>query len=61
MNVVNVLESGAKKYAQRPAIIFREGQISFAQLRDKVFSLSQSLLKLGVKPLDKVRIHIAAR
>ncbi len=58
MNVVNVLDSCVKEYAQRPAIIFGQEQISFAQLRDKVFSLSQSLLKLGVKPCDKVAIYL---
>ena len=58
MNVVNLLESCAKEYGQSPAIVFRQAQISFAQLRDKVFSLSQSLLKLGVKPRDKVAIYL---
>ena len=58
MNVADVLERCAKEYGKKPAIIFRQDELSFAQLRDKVFSLSQSLLKLGVKPQDKVAIYL---
>ena len=58
MNVINVLEKCAKDYQSKPAVIFGETQISFAQLRDKVFSFSQSLLKLRVKRGDKVAIYL---
>ncbi|MFA6358501.1 MAG: AMP-binding protein [Candidatus Omnitrophota bacterium] len=58
MNVVNVLEKCAKLYGGKTAVIFRQEQLSFLQLKDKVFLLSQSLLKLGVKPKDKVAIYL---
>ena len=58
MDVISVLEQCAKEYAQKNAIIFREESISFLQLKDKVFSLSQSLLKLGIKRGDKVAIYL---
>ncbi|HPT38797.1 MAG TPA: AMP-binding protein [Candidatus Omnitrophota bacterium] len=58
MDIVKVLEASAKNYAHKTAIIFRQEQISFAQLKNKVFALSQSLLKLGVKPGDKVAIYL---
>ncbi len=58
MNVVKVLEECAKTYAHKPAIIFRQQQISFIQLRDQVFALSRALLRLGVKPADKVAIYL---
>ncbi|MDP3041429.1 MAG: AMP-binding protein [Candidatus Omnitrophota bacterium] len=58
MNVVNVLEECAKIYAHKSAIIFRQEQLSFVQLRDKVFALGQALLKLGVKPGDRVAIYL---
>jgi len=58
MNVVKVLEECAKIYAQKAAIIFRQEELSFIQLKDKVFALSQGLLKLGVKPGDKVAIYL---
>ncbi|MDD5560951.1 MAG: class I adenylate-forming enzyme family protein [Candidatus Omnitrophica bacterium] len=58
MDVVNILNQRAKEYAHRPAIIFGQEQISFVQLKDKVFALSQALLKLGVKRGDKVAIYL---
>ncbi|MDD5130622.1 MAG: AMP-binding protein [Candidatus Omnitrophica bacterium] len=58
MNVVKVLEECAEKYTQKPAVIFRQDQISFGQLKDKVFAFSQALLKLGVQPGDKVAIYL---
>ncbi|MFA5092785.1 MAG: class I adenylate-forming enzyme family protein [Candidatus Omnitrophota bacterium] len=58
MKVINVLENCAKEYANKPAIIFRQDEISFSQLKDKVFSFAQSLIKLGVKPQDKVAIYL---
>ena len=58
MDTVKVLEERVKIYARKPAVIFRQEQISFAQLKDKVFSLSQGLLKLGVRPGDKVAIYL---
>ena len=58
MNVVNILKQRAKEYGNRPAVIFGQEQISFAELKDKAFSLAQSLLKLGVKRGDKVAIYL---
>jgi len=58
MNIVEVLEKCARDYPVKPAIIFRQEQISFPQLKDKVFAFAQALLKLGVKPGDKVAIFL---
>jgi acyl-CoA synthetase (AMP-forming)/AMP-acid ligase II len=58
MDVVNILKQCAKEYGQRSAVIFGQEQISFVQLKDKVFSLAQGLLKLGVKRGDKVAIYL---
>ena len=58
MHIVNILEQSAKEYAQKSAIIFHEENISFLQLKDRVFSFSQSLLKLGIKRGDKVAIYL---
>ena len=58
MNVIKILEQCAKNYAHKPAIIFRQEQISFVQLRDRVFALGAGLLKLGVVPGDKVAIYL---
>jgi len=58
MNVVDVLERCAKEYGNKTAVVFRQEEISFSQLKDKVFSFAQSLIKLGVKPHDKVAIYL---
>ncbi|MDD5282336.1 MAG: class I adenylate-forming enzyme family protein [Candidatus Omnitrophica bacterium] len=58
MDIVNILKQCSEEYAQRPAVIFGQEQISFVQLKDKVFSLAQGLLKLGVKRGDKVAIYL---
>ena len=58
MKVINILEKCTQEHANKPAVIFRQEEISFLQLKDKVFSLAQSLLKLGAKPLDKIAIYL---
>jgi len=58
MNVVNILKKCAKEYQNKPAVIFRQQEISFLQLKDKVFSFAGSLLKLGVMPHDKIAIYL---
>ncbi len=58
MDIVNLLKQNANEYPDRAAIIFHQEEISFGQLRDKVFSLSTSLIKLGVQPGDKVAIYL---
>ena len=58
MQITDILEQCAREYAQKSAIVFREESISFLQLKDRVFSFSQSLLKLGIKRGDKVAIYL---
>ena len=58
MDVFNILKQCAKEYELRPAVIFGQEQVSFVQLKDKVFSLAEGLLKLGVKRGDKVAIYL---
>jgi len=58
VNVANILEKRVKEDGQKTAVVFRQDEISFSQLKDKVFSLSNSLLKLGVKSKDKVAIYL---
>jgi acyl-CoA synthetase (AMP-forming)/AMP-acid ligase II len=58
MNVTRLLETQAKKYAQKPALIFKEQPITFRELRDISFCLANSLLELGVKKGEKVAIYL---
>lgn len=56
MNVTQVLQSQAKKYAAKPALIFREQLISYAELAARVFQLANGLAGLGLKKGDKLAI-----
>jgi len=58
MNVIDILEKCAKEYQNQPAVVFRQEEISFLQIKNKVFSFAQSLLRLGIKPADKVAIYL---
>jgi len=58
MNVAEILETKATILSQKPAIIFKDQKISFSQLKDYSFKLTDSLIKLGVKKGDKVAIYL---
>ncbi|RKY33066.1 MAG: hypothetical protein DRP74_00745, partial [Candidatus Omnitrophota bacterium] len=58
MKIYQFLQSQAKKYPSRPAIIFKDNQITFPDLKDTVFKLANSLKKLGVKKGDRVAIYL---
>lgn len=58
MNVCALLEKLSQNNPQKTAVIFRQSQITFQQLRDNVFRLSDSLGKLGLKKGDKVGIYL---
>jgi len=58
MNLAQLLETQAKKYPDKSAIIFKNESISFRQLRDSSFCLANSLSNLGIKISDKVVIYL---
>ncbi|MCM8781252.1 MAG: long-chain fatty acid--CoA ligase [Candidatus Omnitrophica bacterium] len=58
MKVSQALIDNAKKYSQKPAIIFQDKPISFLQLKDSVFKLAQSFSGLGLKKSDKIAIYL---
>ncbi|MBU0709658.1 MAG: long-chain fatty acid--CoA ligase, partial [Candidatus Omnitrophica bacterium] len=58
MNIAQLLESQAQKYQDRPALIFKNHPVSFSQLRDNSYKLTDSLIKLGVKKGDKIAIYL---
>lgn len=58
MHVAETLETKAKKFSDKPAIIFKDQNITFSQLRDFSFHLADSLINLGIKKGDKVAIYL---
>ncbi|MCX5702879.1 MAG: AMP-binding protein [Candidatus Omnitrophica bacterium] len=58
MKVAPLLEAQAKKYSDKPALVFRGQNISFSQLASFSFRLANSLINLGVKKGDKVAIYL---
>jgi len=58
MNIIEVLTRTVEKFPQKPALIFKDQSITFAQLRDSVFRLTHGLINLGLKKGDKVAIYL---
>ena len=61
MEVAKLLETQGKEYADKPAVIFKNKNISFSQLRDLSFRFANSLINLGIKKGDKVAIYVPNR
>jgi len=58
MDIAKILAEKAKALPYKPAIIFKEQTVTFSELRDICFKLSDSLAKLGLKKGDKVAIYL---
>jgi acyl-CoA synthetase (AMP-forming)/AMP-acid ligase II len=58
MDIARLLEDLSRKQPDKPAIIFKDITVNFAQLRDTVFRLADSLINLGVKKGDKVAVYL---
>ncbi len=58
MDIRQSLKETVKKFGDKPAIIFKEDQISFNQLQDSVLRLSKALSECGVNKGDKVGIFL---
>ena len=48
MNVYQILTDSARLFAQKPAIIFKDKIVSFADLKANVLALAKGLQTLGV-------------
>ncbi|MCX5712140.1 MAG: AMP-binding protein [Candidatus Omnitrophica bacterium] len=58
MDVRNLLETRAKRNPEKTAIIFKDQNINFLQLKDVSFKLADSLSGLGVEKSTKVAIYL---
>ncbi|MDP3142597.1 MAG: AMP-binding protein [Candidatus Omnitrophota bacterium] len=58
MQTQALLEDKFQKFGNKPAIIFQDQAISFAELKTRVFKLAAGLQALGVKKGDRVAIFL---
>ncbi|MBM3246140.1 MAG: long-chain fatty acid--CoA ligase [Candidatus Omnitrophica bacterium] len=58
MDIVTLLEAQARKYADKPAIIFKNESISFRQLKERCFNLASSLANAGIGRGDRVALYL---
>ena len=58
MNIIEILEKRAKDTPSKTAIIFRDQEISFLELKEKALKLSHVLKSLGIKKHDKIAIYL---
>ena len=57
-SIRELVEKQAKAYPQKPAIIFADIPVSFAELKEIVFRLANNLLAAGIKKQDKVALYL---
>ncbi len=58
MNLARKLSDVAKQYGAKPSIIFEDGVFTFNDLEKQVAHYSALLVRLNVKPGDRVAIHL---
>jgi len=58
MNIPKILNRTADKFPQKPAIIFKDQPVTFAQLKESSQRFTDSLIKLGVKRGDRIAIYL---
>ena len=56
MEIQLLLKEQSEKYAEKPALIFKETVITFSELKENVFRLANVLAGLGVQKFTKVGI-----
>ncbi len=56
MNVLTLLHNQAKKYADKPALVFHDQVVTFADLPASVFRLANALQKSGLQKGDRLGI-----
>src|SRR3989338_9052877 len=58
MDIRKVLENTAKRFPEKPAIIFKGEAISFARLREMSLRLANALRTNGAQKGDKIAIYL---
>src|SRR5688500_3997319 len=57
-NVAQMLGATAARAAGAPAVIERQGEVTYAELRDMAAGIAAELRRLGVKPGDRVVLFL---
>ena len=58
MNVYQILTDSAQNFAQKPAIIFKDKIVSFADLKADVLALARGLQSLGAGRHKKIALYL---
>jgi len=58
MDIVKILQERAKAHPDKAAVIFNGEIIPFALLKDRVFSLTGYMHKMGLNPGDKIALYL---
>lgn len=58
MDVRKVLEKTVSRFTAKPALVFKDEKISFAQLQERSLKLARALADLGIGKGDKVAIYL---
>lgn len=58
LNLAVLLEESAKEKPEKPALVFGEQELTYAELRDAAKRFANSLVSLGVKQGDKVAVMV---
>ncbi len=58
MDVRSILENTARQFSDKPAIIFKEEEITFAQLKERSLMAASLLRRQGIRQGDKIAIYL---
>ncbi|MCD6539659.1 MAG: AMP-binding protein [Candidatus Omnitrophica bacterium] len=58
MNIREYLLNNESQYSQKPAVIFKDKEVSFSSLKENVFKLANFLRKQGLHPSEKVAVFL---
>jgi len=58
MNVYQILTDSARKFAQKPAIIFKDKVINFIELKNSVMALARGLQEAGADHGKKIALYL---
>ena len=58
MNVAHLLDRAAQQYGGKTALVFEDQTLTYAELKDATARFAGGLRDLGIKPGDRVAVHL---